>query len=53
MKILITEHDGPFKQVGCHIRDGDTGFWVYLQPRKEVQFKFPWHSHTYKILEEK
>ena len=53
MKILITEHDGPFKQVGWHIRDADTGFWAYLEPNSSVKFKFPWKSHTYKILEEK
>ena len=52
MKIKIIEHEGPFRQIGWHIKENDSGFWCYLGSDSQVPFKFPWKLYTYKIMEE-
>ena len=49
---MITQLEGSFKQRGWFIKENDTGFWCYLDPNNNIQFKFPWKLYTYKIMEE-
>ena len=53
MKILITDKKGKFKQLGWHIKENDTGFWVYFDNNRDVEFKFPWKLYQYTRLEKK
>jgi len=52
MKILIKEINGPSVHRGWFIRENESGFWVYLFPDKDTEFKFPSRLYSYKVIED-